>query len=103
KAQVNEQGKLHIERRDKLDEFLLRYTGKTLGVTIKPYRKPRSRQEEKYYHAVPKMMVAEAMDMEPEEAHHFLCTLFLKIEEMKVINGKEVRYTRVRSTTELDS
>lgn len=74
----------------------------TMGLVLKPYRKSRSRQEEKYYHAVPKMMVAEAMDIEPEQAHDFLCRLFLTTEESTVINGKTLRYNRVKSTTELD-
>lgn len=103
KGEVDDKGKMTILRKKKMAEYIARYAGKTLGVTIKPYKKPRGRQEEKYYHAVPKMMVAEAMDLEPEDAHAFLCKLFLTVEEMKVINGKEVRYTRVRSSTELDS
>jgi len=103
KAEIDAQGKMVIINRERMGQFIRRYPGKTMGVTIKPYRKPRGRQEEKYYHAVPKMLVAEAMDLEPEEAHAFLCKLFLTIEEMKIINGKEVRYTRVRGSSELDS
>lgn len=103
KSRVSEDGKVLIEDRERFDKHARNYAGnENMAIILKPYRKPRSRQEEKYYHAVPKVMVAEAMDIEPEEAHEFLCKLFLTVEEKAVVNGKEVRYTRTKSTTELD-
>lgn len=103
KATIDKNGKLYIKDREKMDLWMMNYTEKEMGVTIKPYRKNRSRQQEKYYHAVPKVMVAEEMGIAPEEAHDFLCKLFLTVEESKEINGKLVRYERVKSTTELDT
>lgn len=103
KTTVTEDGKILIEHRDKFDAFAKNYAGnENMGIVLKPYRKSRSRQEEKYYHAVTKQMVAEAMDLEPEEAHEFLCKLLLTVEEKTTVNGKQVRYTRTKSTTELD-
>lgn len=103
RAEIDFNGKLQIEDQEKFEQFSAIYAGrKDMGVVLKPFRKDRSRQEEKYYHAVTKMMVAEAMDLEPEQAHEFLCGMFLKTEESAVINGKTVRYNRTRSTTELD-
>ena len=100
---IDSQGKIHIKDRQKFDQFASLYAGKEdMGITLKPFRKNRSRQEEKYYHAVPKMMIAEAMDIEPEQAHEFLCRMFLTTEESTVVNGKKIRYNRTRSTTELD-
>lgn len=71
-------------------------------LVIKPVTKSRSRQEEKYYHAVVCKMIAEAMSSTVQEAHEFLTKLFLTIVERKVINGKVIRIQRTRSTTELD-
>jgi len=102
-ATISSTGQILIKDRNKFDEFASLYAGKeNMGITLKPFRKSRSRQEEKYYHAVPKMLIAEAMDIEPEQAHEFLCKMFLTVEESTTIDGKKVRYTRTRSTTELD-
>jgi len=102
-ATIDSRGQIIIKDRQKFDNFASLYAGKeNMGITLKPFRKSRSRQEEKYYHAVPKMLIAEAMDIEPEQAHEFLCKMFLTVEESTVIDGNKVRYTRTRSTTELD-
>jgi len=102
-ATIDSRGKIHIKEKEKFDQFTALYAGnENMSVTVKPYRKARSRQEEKYYHAVPKMMIAEAMDIEPEQAHEFLCKMFLTTEETAIVAGKKIRYNRVKSTTELD-
>ena len=104
RAKVDASGRVLIEDREAFDNYARQYCEKeNMSIILKPYRKQRSRQEEKYYHAVTKMMIAEALGMYPEEAHTFLCNLLLTIEESKVINGKTVRFKRTRSTTELDN
>ena len=103
RAEVSDEGKLTIQERERFDRYVERYAGKdNMAVIVKPYRKSKSRQEERYYHAVPKMMIAEAMDMTPEEAHQFLCDMFLTEEKSVTVNGQKMRYTRTKSTTELN-
>lgn len=100
---MDRRGKFHILEREKFDNYVAMYTDRgNMAIIVKPYRKSRSRQEEKYYHAVTKMMVAEAMSIAPDEAHEFLCNLLLRVEESAEVNGKTIRFHRVRSTTELD-
>lgn len=73
-----------------------------LQLTIKRKIKSRSRQEEKFYHAVPVKYVAEAMDITREEAHEFLKNLLLREETSIMLgDGTFVRYERTMSTTEL--
>ncbi len=72
--------------------------GKTMHVIVKDIAKDRSRQEEKYYHAVVVRMVAEAMDIADQEAHELLKKMFLTVEE-KTSTG--FRFRRVLSTTDL--
>lgn len=114
-------GRLYLENEESYSNYLLSIDRKPLTVIVKPKHKDRSRQEEKFYHAVVVRMVAEAMTIEDQEAHDFLKRMFLKIEdsrEIKVkmlikdenrtsnvpeekITYKTVRYERILSTTEL--
>lgn len=97
--EVSETGKVIFKDQDKFDEHLIPYRGKgPMHLTVKHISKSRSRQEEKFYHAVVVRMVAEAMDIPDQEAHELLKGMFLTVEE-KSIAG--YRYTRVMSTTEL--
>ena len=100
---IDPNGIVEVKDKERFEEFARIYAGnERMKIVLKPFNKARSRQEEKYYHAVTKTMVAEAMDLEPEQAHEFLCKLLLTVEESTEINGKTVRYTRTKSTTELD-
>lgn len=92
-------GELKVENRESLAQYIATYKdGTKMELVVKPWRKGRSRQEEKYYHAVVVRMIAEAMDIQDQEAHEFLKSMFLKVEE-KTKGG--VRFERVKSTTEL--
>lgn len=91
-------GKLYLDNENKFSQYLLNLEDKTLSVLVKPKTKGRSRQEEKFYHAVVVRMVAEAMDIMDQEAHELLRGFFLNIEE-KTDSG--IRYERSLSTTEL--
>ena len=86
-----------FEDREAFDEHLVPYEGKKMSLILKRRVKDRSRQEEKFYHAVVVRMIAEEMDITREDAHAFLRGLFLKVEEQH----EKYRYTRVMSTTEL--
>lgn len=96
-------GEIVIRDQQAFDSFLIPYEGKeNLQLVIKRKVKTRSRQEEKFYHAVPVKFVAEAMDITREEAHEFLKNMLLRTEERMVTeDGKVVRYERTMSTTEL--
>ena len=92
-------GRLYFENDGDLAKYLLQFIpGKTLDITIKPEMAHRSRQEEKFYHAVVVRLIAEAMSIGDQEAHEFLKGLFLKTEE-RTPGGH--RFERVLSTTEL--
>ena len=91
-------GRLYLDEESKFSEYLVMLDGRNLHVIVKPATKDRSRQEEKYYHAVVVNMIAQAMDIMPQEAHEFLKRMFLLTEER---TGNGIRYERVQSTTEL--
>ena len=90
-------GKVVFKDRENFDRHLIPYEGKAMHLIVKDVHKERSRQEEKYYHAVVVRMVAGAMDIPDQEAHALLKGLFLRVEE----KGKYGRYERTMSTTEL--
>lgn len=96
-------GQIEIRDREAFETHLIPYEGRDdLQLILKKRVKSRSRQEEKYYHAVPVKFVAEAMDITREEAHEFLKDLLLRVEESTVTpGGVVVRYERTMSTTEL--
>ncbi len=87
-----------FEKPEEFKEHLVPFDGKEMTITLKHHFKSRSRQEEKYYHAVVVRMVAGAMDVADQEAHEFLKDLLLKVEE---VSPAGFRYTRAMSTTEL--
>lgn len=99
------QGKVVFKDREAFDRHLIPYEGKeNMQLVIRPKVKPRSRQIEKYYWAVPVMMIAGAMECAPYEAHDMLREMFLKVEESKWVGedgDKLLRYERTMSTTEL--
>jgi hypothetical protein len=96
-------GELQIFDQESFYKHLIPFEGaEGLQLVLKKKVKSRSRQEEKYYYAVPVKYVAEAMDITREEAHDFLKDLLLKTEESVVTpSGTVARYTRTMSTTEL--
>lgn len=97
-------GKVIFEDRKAFDQHLVPYIGHDhMELIVRPARKERSRQEEKYYHGVVCQKVAEAMGITRMEAHKFLASMFLRMEEKVVLpGGKTIRYWRVMSTTELN-
>lgn len=96
-------GKVVLKDKQAFDNHLVPFEGKdNLQLILKRKVKSRSRQEEKFYHAVVVRMVAQAMSIVDQEAHEFLKRMFLKTEERVVVSdGRVVRYERVQSTTEL--
>jgi hypothetical protein len=92
-----------IKDREAFQKHLIPLEGReNYQLIIKRKVKGRSRQEEKFYHAVPVKFVAEAMDITRDEAHEFLKALLLKVEESILLpDGSAVRYERIMSTTEL--
>jgi len=95
---VLEDGKVAFENREAWNRFTFPYVGKEMTLILKRVSKDRSRQEEKYFHAVVVAMVADAMGIDRSEAKEFLKALFLTTEEK---SPQGFRYRRVLSTTEL--
>lgn len=95
---VVKKGKIVFEDREGFDVHLIPLEGKEMHIILKDRTTDRSRQEEKYYHAVVVRMIAEEMCVTEQETHEFLKKMFLTVEE-KSNNG--YRYERVQSTTEL--
>lgn len=95
--------KVVLKDRQAFDNHLIPFEGKdNLQLIIKRKVKHRSRQEEKFYHAVPVRMIAAHMEITDQEAHEMLKRMFLKQEERaKLADGRVIRYERVLSTTEL--
>jgi len=93
-------GRLYFEREAEFNNHLIPYDQKELQVVVKPYSKSRSRQEEKFYHAVVVRLIAGEMELTDNEVHEFLKSLFLTTEERST-SGK-FRYHRTLSTTELN-
>lgn len=91
-------GRLYFEDERRFADYVASLEGVEVQVVVKKWVKQRSRQEEKFYHAVVVRMVAEAMDMDDWQAHDFLKNLFLRVED-KTDSG--LRFERVLSTTEL--
>lgn len=102
-CEVDPDGELIIKDQEAFDTHLIPYAGRSdLQLILKKRVKSRSRQEEKYYHAVPVKFIAEAMDLTRDEAHEFLKSMFLRTEESTITpDGTVVRYERTMSTTEL--
>lgn len=95
---VSEDGKILFPNPKQWDDFKVPYYGKDMTLILKKRVKERSRQEEKYYHAVVVRLVAETLEMGRQEAHEFLKAMFLRIEDT---TSTGIRYSRIMSTTEL--
>lgn len=98
-------GRLIFEDTRSFQNYIASLEGKVVNIIVKVWHKDRSRQEEKFYHAVVARMVAEEMGIDDQEAHNLLKSLFLAEEESKQIETptgpKLYRYKRILSTTEL--
>jgi hypothetical protein len=95
---VRQNGEIIFRDPDSWKRYKIPFHGKPAQLILKKVTKLRSRQEEKFYHAVVVRMVAEAMEVSRDDAHEFLKDMFLKREE-KTPTG--MRYKRILSTTEL--
>ena len=96
-------GKVHIKNREEFDNHLIPLEDKpNMQLIIKRKVKPRSRQVEKYYHAVPVRMIGGAMNIPDGMAHDMLKQMFLRSEESVMLpDGTLSRFERTMSTTEL--
>lgn len=96
-------GKVVFKDRENFDLHLIPLDRKpNLQLIIKRKVKPRSRQVEKYYHAVPVRMIGGALGIPDMKAHDMLKQMFLRVEESVMLpDGSLSRFERVLSTTEL--
>jgi hypothetical protein len=72
-------GKVTFIDQEGWEAYKRNFEGREGDIILKDKVKDRSRQEEKYFHAVVVKSVAEAMDITPDDAKSFLKELFLKV------------------------
>ena len=90
---------LHFANKDRLDEDIARYQGKTIEVTISEYKPKRSNQLNQYYWGVVVKIISDYTGYTKEETHELLKQTFLK---KKVLVNDEW-YDTTESTTKLDN
>ena len=90
---------LHFADRDRLDDDIARYQGKTIEVTISEYKPKRSNQLNQYYWGVVVKIISDYTGYTKEETHELLKQTFLK---KKVLVNDEW-YDTTESTTKLDN
>lgn len=90
---------LHFADKDRLDNDIARYQGKTIEVTINEYKPKRSNQLNQYYWGVVVKIISDYTGYTKEETHELLKQTFLK---KKVLVNDEW-YDTTESTTKLDN
>lgn len=95
-----ENGKVKFVDLDLFNQELVRYEGKEATLTIKPLRKSRSDNQNRYYYGVVIRILSEELGFLPDEMHEVLKQKFLTSETIKV--GKE-EFVIVKSTASLST
>jgi hypothetical protein len=72
-------------------------------VTVAKKRKPRSLEENNYYFGVIIKILSEEIGEDREILHENLKAMFLKVITYKSMRGKNYKFERVKSTTELST
>jgi hypothetical protein len=90
---------LHFANRDRLDEDIARYNGKTIEVTINEYKPKRSNQLNQYYWGVVVKIISDYTGYTKEETHELLKQTFLK---KKIFINNEW-YDTTESTTKMNN
>lgn len=86
RIQVNK-GKVQFQDLHLFNQDLANYEGKEAYITIKPYRKNRSDNQNRYYWGVVIKILADEFGFEPDEMHEVLKQKFLVSEKLRI--GKE--------------
>jgi hypothetical protein len=91
---------LSSHQRDQLARFYKSREGKFVQITVREQGRPRSTNQNKYYHAIVVGMIADETGHDPEEIHEILKAKFLP-RQFTVFNGEEVELDK--STTRLST
>lgn len=94
---VDKTGKLALNNRRRISQYLHSIVGKAVQITIEPVRNTRSQNQNRYYWGVVIKMISVRTGHTDEEVHAILASKFLK--EGVDFRGK--RYEVVKSTTSL--
>lgn len=90
-----ENGKLKVEDKESLNKFLAKKDGRVF-LTIQNMEKPRSNNQNRYYHGVVISIICEHTGQSPDEIHTFLGAKFLS-KEIDV--GGDVVFATQSTTT----
>ena len=101
RAKVDEHGRLQALEAGRFAGYMARLRGKVVEVTVRPERKHRSLNANRYYWGVVVAAAAEWSGHEPEEMHEVWKALFLPRVQVLLPTGELV--DRPGSTTELDT
>mgnify|MGYP001576911594 CR=1 FL=1 len=92
-----ENGKIALDEGQKTKEYIQKFEGKQIEITVGPKKRDRTNAENRYYWGVIIRMIADEMGVYPEQAHELMKWTFLR-------KGVEVRGRRweiTQSTTDL--
>lgn len=99
-----EKGKVKFSNLELFNQDLRNYEGKEAYIIIKPYRKNRSDNQNRYYWGVIIKILSDEFGFEPDEMHEVLKQKFLVAETLRI--GKEdfiiTKPTHNRNTTEFE-
>lgn len=95
-----ENGKVKFVDLDLFNQELVRYEGKEATLIIKPLRKSRSDNQNRYYYGVVIKILSEELGFLPDEMHEVLKQKFLTSETIKI--GSE-EFVIVKSTASLNT
>jgi hypothetical protein len=92
-------GKLVLNMQDKFDKFLLAMEGKCVDVIVRPWRKNRSNQQNRFLWGVIYQLISDSTGYTREEVHDSMRLLFLKDESRAIPTLKS---TTGLTTTEMN-
>jgi hypothetical protein len=98
-GRVDEQGRLRVSDRRRLDQYLRTLAGKAVEIVVRRQRKPVSNQQHRYYRGVVLVVFAEFLGYECDELHDALAWRFLVIDPDAALPRK--RSTADLSTSEM--
>lgn len=80
-------GILSIQRQDEFRQYLREFGDVELEIVVKPYRKMRSINQNRYYHGVVLAILSDYTGMTPDELHEFLKDKFLSEKHLMRVKG----------------
>lgn len=97
-----ENGKVEYHDKDLLLEDMRNYEGREAYIIVKPYRKVRSDNQNRYYWGVVVKMLCEELGYSDEEMHEVLKQRFLMREKVQVAGVEYAIYGNTSSLSTTD-